>query len=82
MTEDILSELKSVADPKRRGTYKTMFPTSMEYLGIRAPAMRILIKKWWLELEKCSPEKLISLAKELVNTRNFEANQVAFELLS
>lgn len=78
----IISDLKSVADPERRDAYKTMFPTSMEYLGVRTPAMRELEKKWWAKIKNWSPKKLISFAKELVDTKNFEANQVAFELLS
>ncbi|QGY44320.1 hypothetical protein GM418_11830 [Maribellus comscasis] len=80
-TGTIISELKSVADPARQEAYKTMFPTSMKYLGVRAPAMRELIKNWWVEIKKWTPEELTSFAKELVDTRVFEANQVAFELL-
>jgi len=81
-TTTIISELKSVADPARQEAYKTMFPTTMEYLGVRTPAMRELLKKWWPNIKNWPPEKLIGFAKELVNTKNFEANQVAFELLS
>ena len=44
-TKQIISELKSVADPERKEAYKTMFPTAMEYLGVRTPAMRELLKK-------------------------------------
>jgi len=52
----------------------------MDYLGVRTPEMRQLLKKWWVELESWPPEKLFSLAKELINTR-IECTQVAFELL-
>lgn len=82
MIAKILADLKKVADPARKEAYKTMFPTSMEYLGVRTPDERILLKKWWSEIKDWSPEKLISFTKELVDTRNFEANSVAFELLS
>ncbi len=81
MIAKILADLKKVADPARKDAYKTMFPTSMEYLGVRAPDERILLKEWWSEIKDWSPEKLIAFAKELVDTRNFEANGVAFELL-
>jgi 3-methyladenine DNA glycosylase AlkD len=81
MINTILSELKSAADPERKDAYKTMFPTSMDYLGVRTPRMRELLKKWWIKIKAWSPQKLIGFAKELVDTNNFEANQVAFELL-
>lgn len=81
-TELIISELKSVADQKRKEAYKIMFPTTMEYLGVRTPAMRELLKKWWIEIKEWPPEELIEFSKNLVDTKVFEANQVAFELLT
>lgn len=79
--ETIINQLKSVADPKRREASKTMFPTSMEYLGVRNPDMVVLVNEWWEELKKQTPEDLIAFAKELVSTRVFECNQLAFVLL-
>ncbi len=58
-----------------------MFPTSMKYLGIRTPDLRILLKEWWVEIKTWPPENLVQFAKQLVETRIFECNQVAFELL-
>jgi len=80
-TTTIISELKSVADPARQDTYKTMFPTSLEYLGVRAPALRELEKKWWIAAKNWSSDNIIGFAKSLVDTRVFECNLVAFELL-
>ena len=80
-TGTIINQLKSVSDPVRKAASKTMFPTSMEYLGVRTPEMRKLQNKWWPDLKIWPSEKLIALAKELVKTRIFECNQVAFELL-
>ena len=80
-TATIISELKRVADPERKKAVKTMFPTSMEYLGVRTPAMRQLLKKWHNDVQNMPPEKLIAFSKQLVETQNFEANHVAFELL-
>jgi 3-methyladenine DNA glycosylase AlkD len=77
----ILSELKTAASYSRKEANQNMFPTSMEYLGVRTPEMRVLFNRWWEECKTWPPEKLIVFAKELVNTRNFECNQVAFELL-
>lgn len=82
MISKIITALEFVADPDRRETSKTMFPTSMKYLGVRTPDFRVLIKEWWIEIKDWSPEKLIQFAKELVATRIFECNQLAYELLS
>ena len=82
MISKIITALEFVADPVRRETSKTMFPTSMKYLGVRTPDFRVLIKEWWIEIKNWSPEKLIQFAKELVTTRIFECNQLAYELLS
>jgi 3-methyladenine DNA glycosylase AlkD len=54
----------------------------MNYLGVRTPDFRVLIKEWWVEIKNWPPEKLIVFAKELVETRIFECNQLAYELLS
>lgn len=78
----MIAEMKFVADPDRREASKTMFPTSMDYLGVRTPDFRVLIKEWWNEIKNWPPEKLIQFSKELVATRIFECNQLAFELLS
>jgi 3-methyladenine DNA glycosylase AlkD len=82
MITKMIAELKFVADPDRREASKTMFPTSMEYLGVRTPDFRVLIKEWWIEIKNWPSEKLIQFAKELVATRIFECNQLAYELLS
>lgn len=81
MIDRIISDLRSFADPERTEASKTMFPTSMEVIGVKNPDAKALIKKWWPELKAWPPEQLLALAKELVNTRIFECNHVAFELL-
>jgi 3-methyladenine DNA glycosylase AlkD len=82
MISKIIAELEFVADPVRREASKTMFPTSMKYLGVRTPDMRELLKEWWIEIKNRPPEKLIRFAKDLVETRIFECNQLAYLLLS
>lgn len=81
MISKIIAELEAVADPVRKEASKTMFPTLMNYLGVRAPDARELLKDWWIEIKNWSPEKLVDFAKQLVDTRIFECYQVAFELL-
>ena len=80
-TKTIISQLNAVADPERKEAAKTMFPTQMEVLGVRNPAMKELIKEWWGTLKLWKPEQLLDFAKELVATKIFECNQVAYELL-
>jgi 3-methyladenine DNA glycosylase AlkD len=77
----IIHELRSVADPARRQAKDTMFPTSMEFLGVRAPALRILEKQWLTNLQHLQPEEWVNLSKELVATRILECNTLAFEFL-
>jgi 3-methyladenine DNA glycosylase AlkD len=81
LVKEITHELRSVADPARRQVKDTMFPTSMEYIGVRAPNMRTLTKQWLAAWKSQAPEKWIELAKELIVTRIFECNMVAFEFL-
>ena len=81
MIARIISDLESVADPVRQKAVHTMFPTTMKYLGVRNPEMKKLIKVWWEEIVKWTPEELLSFAKELVKTRILECNMLACELL-
>ncbi len=81
MISKIIAELQQVADPLRKQASQTVFPTAMNYLGVRSPDAKKLIKEWWIEIKNWPPEKLIVFSKELVATRIFECNQIAFELL-
>jgi hypothetical protein len=51
ITESIINQLKTVSDPERKKASRTMFPTSMEFLGVRTPEMRKLLKEWWVEIK-------------------------------
>ena len=81
MLTKIISDLKLVADPKRKEAALKNFPTTMEVLGVTNPKMKNLIRIWWIDLKTWSPEKLIDLVKKLVSSRILECNMVAFELL-
>ena len=81
MISKIITELEFVSDTVRKETSKTMFPTSMEYMGVRTPNFRKLFKIWWEEIKLWPPEKLIQFAIELIETRIFECNQLAYEIL-
>lgn len=81
MIKQIIDDLHTAADPQRKSRSIINFPTSMEVLGVTSPAMNNLIKVWWIDLKTYSPEKLIDLAKKLVETKIMEGNHVAFLLL-
>lgn len=80
-TETIIDQLKIAADPERKKASAIMFPTQMEVLGVRNPAMKELIKEWWKTIKSWPAEALLDFSKQLVKTKIFECNQVAFELL-
>lgn len=79
--ELIKEQLSAVADPARKEAVNTMFPTSMEYLGVRTPDFRVLLRNWQKEFRKQPPGKLVEFARQLVETGIFELNQLAFEML-
>jgi 3-methyladenine DNA glycosylase AlkD len=79
--QTIINGLRDVADPKRSEASKTMFPTSMEFFGVRAPDLRKLEENWWEVFKNYSSNEILEFAKKLVDTRIFECNQLAFELL-
>ncbi len=80
-TQEIIDQLQTASNPERQKAAVWYFPTSMKTLGVPAVAMRALIKSWWKELKTLAPPELIGFTKELVETRVFECQQIAFELL-
>ena len=82
MISKIIFGLEKYADRQRVEASKTMFPTKMRVIGVRAPDMKLFIRENWSEISKLAPEELITLTKELVGSDIFECNHLAFELLS
>ena len=81
LINQIIADLKAVANPARKEKLKTYLPTSMEVFGVSTPDLRDLSKKLWVELKTWPPEKLIGFAKELVATRIIENNHFAYDFL-
>lgn len=81
MVEQVINSLEEFADKQRAERSKVMFPTAMKIIGVRAPNLKKVVAECWIEFKNQRPEKLLAFAKELVNTRILECNQVAFELL-
>lgn len=78
---EIIKRLNEFADPKRQKASEWYFPTSMKTLGVKSADLRNLLKEWWKELKNLPPDEMVEFARKLVETRIFECNQVAFELL-
>lgn len=81
MIEQVITALKLLADKQREERSKIMFPTSMAIIGVRAPNIHKVVSECWAEMKLQSPESLLLFAKQLVETKIFECNQVAFLLL-
>lgn len=79
--EKIITDLSEKSNEKRILFNQTMAPTTMEIKGVTNPLMKEIIRKWLPEIKTLSDKEWIDLAKQLVDTRIFECNQLAFELL-
>lgn len=77
----IIDDLGKASVPGRNEFMRRMAPSSMEMLGVPNPAVQALIKRLWPALKEMQPDAFLKLCKELVATRIFEANHMAFELL-
>lgn len=81
ISKNIADELREMTSEKRAQFYRTMAPTSMKVLGVTSPQLKEILKKWLPGIQSLSSEEWIVLAKQLVNSRVFESNQLAFEIL-
>jgi len=78
---EVLLELSRHADPERQAVADWYFPTAMRVLGVRAPALRRVVRAHRTELRDEPPEVAIALAQALVDSNVMEARQVAYELV-
>ena len=82
ISEKIVGERCRKVSEERIAFNRTMAPTSMKVLGVTSPQLKELLKQWLPVIKNLSDKDWIELAKQLVDTRIFECNQLAFELLS
>jgi 3-methyladenine DNA glycosylase AlkD len=77
----VVEELEKLVDRERKEWSKGYYPSSMRIIGVKVPDQRKVRKELSRKLKERSPEDVISLSKDLVETNIFECQQVAFELL-
>ena len=76
-----IGELKKVVDQERLEWSKGYYPSSFEILGVKVPDLRNVRKELGRGLKGRPPEDFIRISKRLVDTKIFECQQVAYELL-
>lgn len=81
MIETIVNDLNATASQDRKAFANQSYPSSMEILGVRNPAIKDLFKKWWPSLKTLSSNEIIKLAKKLIDTQIFECNNIAYEII-
>ena len=81
LIDEIISNLKEMADQNRKEMAKTYYPTCMKVIGVTVPDIRLLIKSISPELKNMSVRDKIRFAKDLINTKIFECQQIAYEIL-
>ncbi|MGA1866115.1 MAG: DNA alkylation repair protein [Thermoplasmatota archaeon] len=77
----VIEKLKMHVDQERLEWSKGYYPSSFEILGVKVPDQRMVRKELSSMLKGRSTTDIIRIAKKLVDTRTFECQQVAFELL-
>ena len=81
LLEGILRDLKSFSNEIRQEKSKTYFPTTMKVFGVSTPEMRKVIEKWWPWVKELDELQQLELAQMLVDSRVFECQSVAYELI-
>lgn len=77
----IEAELRVEADEARREKAVSYFPTALEVVGVAAPAMRAVARRYGGRLADTPPEDVVALAIELVNRRTHEGRQAGWEIV-
>ncbi|MEJ2205023.1 MAG: DNA alkylation repair protein [Gemmatimonadota bacterium] len=77
----VVRQLKEAADPERGRHNEGYHPTAMRILGVPVPKTRKILAPLARGLRGESPEKVLDVARSLLDTRVHEARQVAFELV-
>lgn len=80
-TKKIIQLLKAYADEKRIEMAKKSYPTKIKVLGVTVPNVKCVLKEVQTETKKSSVRDKIELAKKLVSSNVFEAQQLAYEYL-
>ena len=78
---EVLAALEAGSVAERREKAASYFPSGMRVLGLPVPAQRVVLRDVARALRSEPPSKVLSFARELLETGVHEARQVAFELV-
>lgn len=76
--ENTIRDIRLLTDQNHLAFSKIMVPTGMETLGVKAPALRLLLKKLNLNTTDFSVREKIDLAIDLLRTNILELGQMAY----
>ncbi|MEJ2217105.1 MAG: DNA alkylation repair protein [Gemmatimonadota bacterium] len=77
----IEAELRVETDEARREKATSYVPSTLEVLGVPAPALRVVVRRYTSQLADAPPEDVVALAIELVNRRTHEGRQTGWEIV-
>ncbi len=77
----VKKELEALVDRERKEWSKVYYPSSFRILGVKVPDQRKVRKELSRRLKGSDPQHVISITKQLVDTKIFECQQVAYEIL-
>jgi 3-methyladenine DNA glycosylase AlkD len=78
---EVIQMLKDRADPSKVAFYNISHPTSKPLLGVDAKNKKLILKYLKEQTKTLSTEELLSNAKELVRTNQFDCQQIAYMLI-
>lgn len=81
MAAQALQGLEAAALPERREKAVSYFPSSLDVLGVPVPEQRRVLRAVARTLKTSPPDRLLEVARALLDTGVHEARQVAFELV-
>ena len=81
MVATIIRKLRAEATADRKLFSQRTCPTSMEILGVTNPDIKELLKSIWPKVKAYPVGEVLTLAKNLVRTRIFECNNLAYEII-
>jgi 3-methyladenine DNA glycosylase AlkD len=79
---DLIKSIESLQDPKRKELAKTYAPTSMKVIGLTGPNEKIIVKELISTTKNLSIVDKINLAIQLVETKIFECQHIAYVYLN
>jgi len=75
----IAREFKTKADPEYRKSVQRFFKEPVKLYGVRTPAFRAIVRRYWLKVRDLPKAEILALCEELLAVENGEERGTAFE---